>query len=131
MSNMLTLCRWVQETRLSAILSESTWGVPIVGALHVLALALFGGAILLSYSKRNDGLRAILRAGIAVLLITGGLLFWSQPVRYYQSAGFRGKLVLLIAIAAVSMLPETKARAYIALSLWAAVIFASRAIAYL
>ena len=40
---LLALARWLQDTSLRLDLSQSTWGVPIIGAIHVLAIAWFGG----------------------------------------------------------------------------------------
>lgn len=113
---------------------ESTWGFPILGALHVLALAWFGGAILLCglRLKSQPELAATLRVwkglGVAALLATGALLFCVEPVRSYQSVSFRVKMGLLILIAC-SALVRGKLRA-ISLLLWVAVIFAARGIAF-
>jgi hypothetical protein len=42
----MELLERIQATWISEVISQSTWGYPIVGALHVLAIALFGGALL-------------------------------------------------------------------------------------
>jgi len=67
-----------------------------------------------------------------MLLITGALLFWSQPLRLYYSQFFRVKLLLLVMILMIYCLPVRLARWIMLLSLmlWAGVIFASRGIAY-
>jgi predicted membrane-bound mannosyltransferase len=66
------------------------------------------------------------------LLLTGALLFWSQPVRLYYSQYFRAKMLLLVLLGAASGLPVRFARLgfLISLLLWAGVILASRGIAY-
>jgi hypothetical protein len=126
------LCEQLQSAWVSRLISESTWGYPIVGALHVLAMALFAGTVLpldLGYELR--GLR---RIGLAVVLGTGLLLFASGASGYYEKTFFKikiGLLVLLILNAlAGSRTGRTKVHVGIALVLWAAVIFASRGIAY-
>ena len=125
---LLQLARWLQDTSLRFDLSQSTWGVPIIGAIHVLAIAWFGGSVLI----RDPRLRRYRRLGLAILLLTGFLLYWSQPVRLYYSLFFRLKMLLLILIGASALLPARRARISMALSLglWAAVILASRGIAY-
>ena len=71
-------------------------------------------------------------SGLAILLFTGFLLFWSQPLRLYYSEFFRVKMLLLILTGGVALLPERYARVAMALSLilWVGVILASRGIAY-
>jgi len=125
---LLELARWLQDTSLRLDLSQSTWGVPIIGAIHVLAIAWFGGSVLLNDSR----LRRFRWIGLAILLITGALLFWSQPLRLYYSQFFRLKIVLMMLTIGTALLPARYDRLAMALALvlWAAVIFASRGIAY-
>jgi len=125
---LLELARSLQDTSLRLELSQSTWTVPIIGAIHVLALAWFGGAVLVPDSQ----LRRFRWIGLAILLFTGFLLFWSQPLRLYYSQFFRAKVLLLVLIAFVACLPARFARfgILVSLVLWAGVILASRGIAY-
>ena len=125
---LLAVARYLQDTSLRLDLSQSTWGVPIIGAIHVLAIAWFGGSVLVDDVR----LRRFRWTGLAILLFTGALLFWSQPLRLYYSHFFRAKMILLVLIAVVALLPSRYGRLSMALSLvlWAAVIFASRGIAY-
>jgi predicted membrane-bound mannosyltransferase len=125
---LLALATFLQDTSLRLDLSQSTWAVPIIGAIHVVAIAWFGGSILVDDSR----LRRFRRIGLAILLLTGALLFWSQPVRLYYSQYFRAKMLLLVLLGAASGLPVRFARLgfLISLLLWAGVILASRGIAY-
>jgi hypothetical protein len=102
-------------------MSESTWAVPVIAAIHVLAIGWFGGTVLIP----DPWLRRWRFVGLAVMLITGALLFWSQPVRLYGSVFFRIKVVLLLILAVSARFPRI-----VSLSLWIAVIFAARGIAY-
>jgi hypothetical protein len=125
---LLELARSLQDTSLRLDLSQSTWAVPIIGAIHVLAIAWFGGSVLV-----NDvGLRRFRWLGLGILLFTGALLFWSEPLRLYYSQFFRAKMLLLTLIGLSALLPARYTRATMVLSLvlWAAAIFASRGIAY-
>jgi len=125
---LLAVARYLQDTSLRLDLSQSTWAVPIIGAIHVLAIAWFGGSVLVNDVR----LRRFRWTGLAILLFTGALLFWSQQLRLYYSDFFRAKMLLLVLIGVSALLPARHARVAMALSLalWAAVIFASRGIAY-
>jgi hypothetical protein len=129
---LLALARWLQDTSLRLDLSQSTWAVPIIGAIHVLAIAWFGGSVLIRDSDRNNVLRRFRWMGLSILLFTGALLFWSQPLRLYYSQFFRAKMLLLVAIGLSALFPTRHARLAMALSLvlWAGIILASRGIAY-
>lgn len=99
----------------------STWGVPAVGALHVLFVALFAGAVLAD----DAALRRFRWTGAALLAATGALLVAANPERTLASLSFRLKMIL---IAAAVFAPAPRR---LRLALWAAVIAASRGIAYI
>ena len=125
---VLELARWLQDTSLRLDLSQSTWTVPIIGAIHVLAIAWFSGSVLVG----DPQLRRFRWIGLSILLATGALLFWSQPLRLYYSQFFRLKMLLLVLIAVSASLPARLGRVsmIVSLALWAGVILASRGIAY-
>lgn len=114
---LLTICQWIQDTGASTAARESTWGFPILGALHVLGIAWFGGTVLVSSA------RAWQRAGLAAMLATGLFLFCVEPLKCYHSVSFWIKMALL-ALIAVNPLRRLSP------GLWAGVIFAARAIAF-
>jgi hypothetical protein len=123
----------IQDMALSRLISQSTWGYPIVGAVHVLGMALFGGAVLVSnLSSIEDAMqvRTWKRIGFVVVMATGSLLFASNAVRYACSRFFEVKMILLVLLAMNALcFARTRRRAYISLGLWGALIFASRGIA--
>ena len=127
---LLALARLLQDTSLRLNLSQSTWTVPIIGAIHVLAIAWFGGTVAVLIP--NSQLRRFRWIGLSLLLFTGLLLFWSQPLRLYYSQFFRAKVLLLVLIGLAGCLPSRFARLgfLVSLVLWAGVILASRGIAY-
>lgn len=137
----------IQDLWLSQMISGTTWGYPIVGAVHVLAVALFGGAVLYTNlsvlgivfpgetaAEAARDVRGLKAAGLIVVVATGALLFASGAVRYYVSAGFRVKIALLALIVLNAIVASRgradKLHAGIALTLWAGVVFAARAIAF-
>ncbi len=93
------------------------WYQPLLGALHVLGIAWFGATLWTD----NPKLR---RIGIAWMLATGAILFALNPDRIWASTSFRVKLGILAALLVV------RKPMWLVLALWAAVVFASRGIAY-
>src|SRR5215831_4889028 len=124
----------IQHMWLSQAISHSTWGYPIVSAVHVLAMVLFGGTVLVT-DLRILGVTTELRGwrwiGFLIVGLTGLLLFIANPVRYSVSAFFRVKLLLLLVLGVnAALFPRARLAAYLSLMLWIAVIFASRGIAF-
>jgi hypothetical protein len=71
-----------------------------------------------------EDLRRARRIGLALMLLSGGLLFWLHPHQYYISVFFRIKMLLLLVVI------RTKVASPLSLALWIAIIFASRGIAF-
>lgn len=116
---MLEICRWIVETPLSEFIRSSTWGYPVIAAVHVLGIALFAGFVLIPAGARD--FRLFQGIALGVVLSTGLLLFWGQPVQCYGSWSFRVKIGLLAVLVVAARLRGT---------LWIAVIFASRGISF-
>jgi hypothetical protein len=95
----------------------ATWYQPLIGALHVLGIAWFGGSLFVDVPWMR-------RMGIAWMLATGVLLYFENRAHVTHSLAFHVKLALLIGLIFVRR-PQ-----WLVLSLWIAVIFASRMIAY-
>ncbi len=79
---MMELMQWLQNSALSTWLRESTWGFPIIAAIHVLGIAWFGGAVL----KKIELGR---RIALGFMIATGLVLFYMAPVHCYESWSFR------------------------------------------
>jgi hypothetical protein len=126
---LLTLAQWVKSTGLSTVLAGSTWAYPVIGGLHVLGIAWFGGAVLFSALRRNGQARGFLWLGGAFMLLTGVLLFVVEPLRCADSRSFLVKVLLLVALAATSRV-RSKMGTSLTLAMWAAVLFASQGIAF-
>jgi hypothetical protein len=103
-------------------LRESTWGYPIISAIHVLGIAWFGGTVLIA--RFDEDLRGLRRIGLGVLLASGALLFALHPLQYSNSTSFRLKIALLL------LLIRTRVGSPFSIALWIAIIFASRGIAF-
>ena len=106
---MLSFLQWLESTPWSIALLESYYVWPLLESTHVLSLALFVGTTLMmdlrllgvtfrsvpvtSFTSRMLPWTHI---GFAIMVVTGVLLFYSSPVRYYYNIFFRAKLLLLI-----------------------------------
>lgn len=100
----------------------SSWSAQYLGSLHlwsltegshVMSLMLFAGTILMvdlrmlgvafkgvPYSTLNNKVLPLTVVGFVLVLVTGVLLFLSNPVHYYHSVWFRAKVVFLLIAAA-------------------------------
>jgi len=162
MFSILGFCQWLQDTSIGTQIRESTLVFPVLEGSHLLGLALMMAPTMM-YDLRlvgalwtNDPVSKvkwqflpITFAGFFFMVSTGVLLFWSEPIKCYNSLYFRIKVVFLI-IAGLNALVfhstidrtasqwETKVptptRARIAgfcsLITWTMVIFAGRYTAY-
>lgn len=160
--SLRSFCEWLGNTSGSVAIHESVWAYPIIESVHVLFLCLFAGVILM-WDLRLMGL--VLRrtpvsemsarvlpwavAGFIVMLISGSLLVYQEPLRAYDNPFFRAKAVMLI-LAGINVFvfhstigrgipkwdldPVPPIRAKVAggvsLSLWTLIIFCGRLIAY-
>jgi hypothetical protein len=138
----------------------NVWG--LLEGSHVLSLMLFAGTIFLvdlrllgvgfkktPISVISDRVLPLTVFGFALMLVTGGLLFYAKPLLYYHNLWFRLKLIFL-AIAVINIFifhykvqtdrdqwdtavkPPSKARisAMVSILSWVIVITFGRFIAY-
>jgi hypothetical protein len=100
---------WLGGTPWSARLLESLWVWPLIESTHVLSIALFVGTAMMMDLRllgvTFGGVRASdftgrllpwTRAGFAIMIVTGLLIFYSNPVRYYHNVFFRFKMIALV-----------------------------------
>jgi hypothetical protein len=99
---------WIERTPLAEALRNSRVLFPIVEIIHLIGLALFAGPLflinmaLLGLAMRRQPVaefaRALLpltRAGIALLLVTGPMMFAAQATKWYGNPVFWFKMALL------------------------------------
>jgi hypothetical protein len=105
---LLSICQWLDSTRLNAAMRTSTWILPTFDTIHTLGIVLVAGTImlvdlrLLGLTLRSEPVAAVVMrivpwtlCGFALMFVTGALLFSSEAVKLYHSPAFRIKLVLL------------------------------------
>ena len=84
----LSICQWVDSTRLNAVLRQSNWAFPALDVIHTLGIVLVAGTImlvdfrLLGLALRSVPIKQIVARivpatlwGFGLMLVSGGLLF--------------------------------------------------------
>src|SRR5690348_11344352 len=107
--NLLPLFKWVSETPVGQAINRSPWAFAVIESVHLLGLAAIGGAVivldlrLLGLGLRDQPIDRIARdahpwlvSSLVVMLVTGVLLFSSEPVKCYQSTAFWVKMSSLL-----------------------------------
>ena len=105
--DLLPLFEWLEATTIGELVRGSTWVFPVIESLHLLALAVLGGIVLLvNFRLLGLGLRqpvAELAAGthrwlvvsVMVAIVSGVPLFLSEAVKCYYSGPFWIKMEAL------------------------------------
>lgn len=160
--SLLRFCEWLGATPGSIALHNSLYAYLIVSTVHVVTIALFAGtAAMLDLRLLGAALRDVplsevaarlrpwIVTGFLLMLVSGGLLFYANPVPRYQNLFFRTKMLLLV-LAGLNALafqrqtgrslaawdlgtrPPTRVRIAggVALALLAGIILSGRMIAY-
>jgi hypothetical protein len=109
---LLLLARWAENTEFFTYIRGSAYAYPVILSLHMVAIALFGGMILLtdlrllgwamrsrSVSDVVDQLRVPKRIGLVLAATCGILLFGSKAEDYYYNIIFRIKILLFVLVA--------------------------------
>lgn len=149
--------QWIENTDLSMAVREGALPYPILGGIHLLGIALFGGMLLVSdlrllglaMQKRPvfdviQQFRTGKQIGFWMVAISGLLLAWAEPLKLYRSPAFWVKMALLALVGLHALIfrsrvyqnaePDPAARAKwaaaLSLILWAGLIFSGRLIAF-
>ena len=156
--SLLEFCRWLQYSAPLHAMRESPIFFPIVATIHLMGLALIGGAVLvvdlrlLGVALQNQPVAGLahdaerwLFRGLVVMVTTGILLFMCFATKYYYLTTFWVKmasllLVLLFTFSVrrkVTMSDETgigpvwtRLVALVSLSLWTSVAIGGRLIGF-
>ncbi|MGD0296594.1 MAG: DUF6644 family protein [Bryobacteraceae bacterium] len=155
-----SMLEWIQGTALSVAIREGGLPYPIIGGVHLLSIAWFGGMLLvtdlrlLGWAMKTSTVSDVWamvtpwkRIGFVVVVVTGLLLTWAEPIRLYESPSFWVKMVLFALIGVHALVfrrsvyehpekldagitPQARLAAAISLVLWAGIILAGRLIAF-
>ena len=99
---------WAEATRLGEMIRNSAWAFAVIESMHLLALAVVGGAVLivdlrlLGFGLRSQPLAEVARearpwfaGSLIVMLLTGAALFLSEAMKCYASTAFAVKMACL------------------------------------
>jgi hypothetical protein len=157
--SLLPLFQWAAHAPLFSMMRDSKWGFASVEMVHLLALAAFGGTVLIvnlgvlgigfrvrAPAKVATELAPIFLVSLIVMVLSGALLVSAEAMKCYYHPAFRLKM-LLFALAVVftftvhrnavtgpASSPSSiwsKAAAAASLALWLGVGLAGRAIGFL
>jgi hypothetical protein len=105
---LLPYFQWLETSAASRAISTSSWAFAVVESVHLLALAVIGGAVLmldlrlLGFGLRRQSIREVAReaqpwlvGSLVVMLLTGVVLFVSEPIKCYYSTPFWVKMTSL------------------------------------
>lgn len=158
---LLRLCTWLNDSSLGTTIRESDNLFSIIETVHVLGITLAVGTILvvdlrllglaLRQIPASQVVRSVVKltwAGFVLMVVSGGLLFWSEALKLFGSGLFRAKILLLL-LAGVNAgvfhlvyrgrqgewdAPRTPAGARVAavlsIGIWSAIIALGRGVAY-
>jgi hypothetical protein len=100
---------WLDAMPSSIAIRESLYGYPILLTAHVVSMAVFAGLVLMmdlrlvGIAYRRTPVSEIQRrlfpwqmAGMVFSALTGAILFYGQPMRYYGKLFFWMKMALMI-----------------------------------
>jgi hypothetical protein len=154
LSSLLPFYEWCGNTALGMWIRDTVWAFPFIETIHLLALAVLLGSVLIinlrvlgfgaSYSSAPQiagDLEPWIRVSIVTGILTGILLFISEPMKCYESYSFPIKIGLITAGVlfhftlqrkwAFEPGVKSKAAAGVALVLWTGVGLAGKGIPYI
>ena len=151
---------WIYDTELSIAIREGGLAYPVIGGVHLLSIAWFGGMLvatdlrLLGWAMRHRPVSEVMqqfqlwkRLGFVTVAVTGLLLAWCEPIRLYQSPSFWVKMALFVLVGVHALVfragvyrnpskldmkvtRKAKLAAVVSLILWAGLIVSGRLIAF-
>src|SRR4051812_32337176 len=108
--SLLGTFEWLEMSAIGSAVRDSPWMFPVIEAVHLLGLALIGGAVLvvdlrlLGLGLRRQPVSDLAHdaqgwflGSLVVMLMSGIPLFLSEAVKCYYSAAFWIKIVSLAA----------------------------------
>lgn len=146
---------WLTTTPWAKAMNGPEWAFPVVESLHFMGFTLSVGTIaivdlrllgiamgLQSASELAADLHIWTRIGLAVMLISGPLMFSADAVHYHQNPAFQFKMVCLllalvfhftvhrVAIRASTSPSLARLAGTVSLALWTCVVAGGRMIAF-
>ena len=108
-SLLLEFCRWRNNSWWGHGIRDSTWLFPFVEIFHLIGLGILGGTILIlnlrlmrlafrseSTAELAGEVRPWMLGSLAVMLLSGFLLFSTEAVKMYGNWAFQFKMLFLL-----------------------------------
>jgi hypothetical protein len=108
--DLLPLFKWFDETAIANAIRDSRFLFPIIESIHILALTVLLGSVVvvglrllgvglktMPVSELAGGLAPLRNASLALILLTGVLLFASEALKCYENPPFWAKMKCLAA----------------------------------
>jgi len=102
--------KWCDGTWLCNAIKATTWVFPLTETVHILALVVLLGSILLldfrllgigirywTPSRISKELETYVKWALVLILLTGWILFMAEPLKAYDNMAFLPKMVFLVA----------------------------------
>src|ERR1051325_10148616 len=155
-----SMLEWIESTDLSTAIREGALYYPIIGGVHLLGIALFGGMLLVTdlrllgwamqgrrVSDVIEQFRNWKRLGFLVIVASGLLLAWCEPLKLYRSPSFWVKMALMLLVGVHALVfragvyrnpakldagvtNQARLAAILSLLLWTGLIVSGRMIAF-
>jgi hypothetical protein len=108
-SLLLSFCQWCNSSWWGHGIRDSTWLFPFVEIFHLLGLGILGGTVLIlnlrlmrlafrseSTAELAGEVRPWMLGSLAVMLVSGFLLFSTEAVKMYGNWAFQFKMLFLV-----------------------------------
>lgn len=108
--SILSFFTWCENTLLGEAIRDSKWLFPAIESVHLLGLAVIGGAVLmvnlrlLGFGLRRQPVAQLWRdtrpwllGSLAAMLVSGAMLFTSEATKLYYHGAFWVKMSSLLA----------------------------------
>jgi hypothetical protein len=155
--DLLQFSDWLSSTPFSQAIQVTSWAIPGIQTVHLIALALtFTAALVLTLRFAGFGLAAeplpqlaarytkLICVLVLILLASGALLIIAEPGRTIRNPAFYAKMIMLALALGLTLWLSGAVRrqdgrttslqtalAVVGLLLWIGIIFAGRFIAYI
>ncbi len=109
-------CAWIEQTSLSQAIQVTSWSVPAVQTVHILAIAAVMAAVLMlnlrllgiigrdrPLAEVSARFRPVIWWTLPILLVSGAVLIIGEPVRSLENPIFQLKMTLLVAVIIVTL----------------------------
>jgi magnesium-transporting ATPase (P-type) len=116
-------CDWLSGTRVSVAFQSADWFVPTVQTVHIISIAILLTSVyvvsfrLIGVTRGGQSLAIVtaqstpwIWSALCVLLATGILLTITEPARELLNWAFRVKMLMVIALAAILLVVQTRSR---------------------